>query len=425
MNHNLVTLKNGLRVILVPMPGVRSLTIMKGYNVGSRHETDELAGGAHFAEHMMFKGAKKYTTAQSLSEALDGIGAEYNASTAKDITKYYIRTPASKLEFATEALSDMLYDASFEAEELEREKGVIIEEMKLYEDSPSNVASEAAEALVFKGSKLALPIIGTRDTINQMTRERLFEFKQKYYDDANSALIVAGAIPDNIEVVLNKFFNRPICKEYGTQFERAVLTQDRPWEHYITKDVEQAHFVLAFPGEGSLSPKREAYGLVSTILGGGMSSRLFNEVRERRGLCYSIGMGGDTHAEVGTSMVYAGVNEDRAEEALTATIGELKKVKSGSITAEELQKAKDYITGHVELRLESTGAVASWFCDRYTILGEIITPEEKIERIQAVTLDTANSVANELLDFSKVSLAMVSREKPNFNIEKLLETLQA
>lgn len=421
--HKQIILKNGLKVLLVPIAGVKSLTVMKMYDVGSRHETPQDAGMAHFLEHMMFKGTQRRPTAQDISVELDSVGAQFNAFTSKDYTGYYVKVAAEKFELAVDILADMLYNSKFESSELEKEKGVIIEEMKVYEDQPSHQVDDLYEELVFAGNTLADKIVGSRETIRAATRERMAAFHDQYYHDHNSILCVAGAVPENAEEILNQYWNRPAnaIEKNGKNYERCVVAQTEPRIKVFKKKVEQANLELGFVSEGFVSDDVFVYLLICTIMGGGMSSRLFEELREKRGLCYYVRMSSDLYEDAGTLAVKAGLNHEKLEEAIIVILDELKKLKDVQVSEKELQKSKDFIIGNLILDQEDSASVAELYLRQYVITGTLITPDEKIQKLKAVTVEDIQRVAKKIFVEAGMNLALVASEPQEENYKKILK----
>lgn len=421
--HKEIVLKNGLKVLLVPIEGVKSLTVMKMYNVGSRHETREIAGMAHFLEHMMFKGTNKRKTAQDISVELDSVGAQFNAFTGKDVTGYYVKVAAEKFELAVDILSDMLYDSVFDSGELEKEKGVIIEEMKAYEDQPMHYVDDLYEELVFKGNNLGEKIIGSRETIRSATRQAMVEFRNRYYHDHNSILCVAGAVPQNAEDLLNNYWKKPASEveKTGKNYDKFQPAQNEPKVFTFAKKVEQAHLQLGFLSEGFASKDLYVYQIICAILGGGMSSRLFEELREKRGLCYYIRMSPDLYEDAGSLVVKAGVNHDKIEEAISVIVDELKKIKNGQLSEKEVQKAKDFLIGNLILDQEDSAHVAELYLRQYVVSGKLLAPDQKIEMLRAVTLDDVNRVAGRIFAAENINLALIANEPQAESYRKLLK----
>ena len=420
--HKELILKNGSRVVLVPNKDAKSMTVMKMYHVGSRQEEDSISGLAHFIEHMMFKGTEKRKTSIDITKELDGIGAQYNAFTSKDITGYYVKASAEKIETAFDILSDMLYNSTFDANELEKEKGVIVEEMKLYEDNPMRYISDIYEELLYQGNSLSRFIIGNRETINGMDRGRMVNFKEKYYNDANGLLCVAGFVPDNIEELLNKYFIQELKHEItGHTFAAHQWNHGQPRIRIFDKKVEQSHLHLGFACEGFANDEAEAYDLICTILGGGMSSRLFDEVREKRGLCYYIRMFPDLYHDAGSLLIKAGLNQEKLPEAIEVILAEVAKIKAGDFTAEELQRAKDFLIGNFVLDMEDSANVAQFYLREQAVTGKLILPEEKIEKLKSLNKEELIKVANKVFVTERINLAVIADNLDEKLIKLLLK----
>lgn len=421
--HKEITLKNGLKVLLVPIPGVQSLTIMKMYNVGSRQETPDIFGVAHFLEHMMFKGTQKRPIARDISHELEAVGAQYNAFTGKDMTAYYVKVAAPKFELAVEVLADMLYNSKFDSEELAKEKGVVIEEMKVYEDQPSHYVEDIYEEMIFSGNNLSEKILGTRETINAMTREQLVDYRDRFYHDHNSILCVSGAVPENAEDVLNQYWNHPQTNKElnGNIYQPFVNTQTEPRVTVFAKKVEQAHLQIGFMCDGFSSEESYAYHVLCSVMGAGMSSRLFEELREKRGLCYYVRMSPDLFTDAGSLVVKSGLNQDKLEEAITIILSELKKLKEELVESKELEKAKDFIIGNTILSLEDSAHVAESYMRTYVVTGKLLTPQEKMAKVAAVTAEDVMNVAKKILVNERMNLAVITTEPDK---DKLLSLLK-
>ncbi len=405
-----LTLSNGLRVIVVPMRDAESITFLKGYHVGSRQETDELSGAAHFIEHLMFKGTVKRPKARDIMRALDAVGAEYNAFTAKDMTAYYIKIAADKAELAADILSDMLYHATFPAEEIERERGVILEEMKMYEDTPTRHIDDVFEQEAYKESSLGRFIIGNRESIYKMTRDQLLEYKNSFYTDDQSVLVVAGKVPDNIDELLERYFNvrHEANGAFALHAKETVFTLSEPRVRVLKKTVEQIHLQLGYRCKGFTDDDSYVHSVISTHLGGGMSSVLFDEVREQRGLCYYIRMYPDLYEDVGNIVVRAGLNKEKIADALEVIQNILQDFARNGMTDEELQQAKDQIIGGLKLSLEDSANRAELYLKRYLLAGEIMSPQDRIDRVQAVTKDDILRVSQEIFRTSNATLAVIA-----------------
>jgi predicted Zn-dependent peptidase len=422
--HSLETLPNGLQLLRIPMPGVASVTVLTLTNTGSRYEKPKQYGIAHFLEHMVFKGSDKYPTPQALAAAVDGIGADFNAYTSKEYTGYYVKAASRHVELALDVVSDMLLTPKLKQDDIDREKGVIIEEIHMYEDSPSRHIGDLFDRLAFKGSGLAHDIIGSVKTVSALTTADFRSFLQEWYGLPNMLLIVAGD---------DRVVNDPALKEKAIQafnkqdsstkdrvdhkvpvhqqLEKKVFSDNRLHVEY--KKTEQAHFILAWPAIDRKDPRRYALNMLSNVLGGNMSSRLFNEVREQRGLAYYVHSDVDLYHDIGLFGASAGVDPKRAEEALKVTINEFVEVaqQTKPITTEELKRAKEYVAGKMALNYDDSQSVASFYGMKQLLSGEIETLEEVLQKLKAVTLDELHQVAKELVQSGQMRLGIIGPYK--------------
>ncbi len=408
MNHTQSKLSNGATLITVPESHTQAVTVLVLFPVGSRYETPELNGISHFIEHMMFKGTTKRPSTLVLSRELDAVGAEYNAYTSKDYTGYYVRIDAAHLELALDIVSDMLWNSLFDAEELEREKGVIAEELHMYEDNPLMHIDEFLEEKMFDGSPLGWKIGGTDKIISKFDHDAMVQFRDRFYTPDKMCVAVAGKMPDDIAVRAEHWFG-------GHQRERSEDTKFIEHTFKSTdvktvikwKETEQAVLALGMPAYAYTDPRSSALNLIHTILGGSMSSRLFIEVRERRGLAYVIRTDVSPYHETGMFSVHMGLLPSRVDEALTTVMSELKKIKELGVTPEELKMAKDHIRGKMTLSLENSSALAEWFSKQYVLKGEIETPEQRMAKLDAVTLEDIRAVASDVINEEKFCLAVI------------------
>lgn len=414
--HKEIHLPNGLRCVVVPVPNTHSITVFKGYNVGSRQEDARRSGAAHFIEHMMFKGTTKRPTSKEISRELDRVGAQYNAYTGKEITAYYVKVAKEHVELALDIVADMTYNPLFPQEEFEKEKGVIIEEIKMYEDSPQQYVDDVFERIAFEEGELGRDIIGTRETITNMTREDLLTYKDQFYSDANAGVVIVGNVPENIDALLLKYFDRPAQEVQHPQLHVYESTQQGSRIAVHTKSVEQIHLVLGFRSKGYLSHDAYAYSLLTTILGGGMSSPLFDEIREKRGLCYYIHMYPDLYDHVGNLVIRAGVNKEKVPEALEAMSDVLRTYKKNGVTDQELEDAKNQIIGSIALSIEDSARHADMYMKRLVVGGEALSPDERIARLQAVTKDDIMRILQAVIVTSNVSLALISDKQEHASL---------
>src|SRR3989338_7779233 len=318
-------LKNGLRLITVPNKGTKAVTVLILLPVGSRYETKDIGGLSHFIEHMMFKGTEKRPTSLDISKELDGIGAEFNAFTSKDYTGYYIKSSADKVELAFDILSDMLFHSKIDEAELNKERGVIVEEINMYEDNPLMYVESLFEELVFGDQPLGWQIAGTREIIKTVPRQKLMYYMHKYYQPANMILIVAGYINKaQVKKLTGQYFGS-FGKNEFKKFTEYGSPQDSPRIKVSYKETEQIQLCLGYPGISFFDEVRYPLQLLSIILGGNMSSRLFVNIRERYGLCYFIRASTEHYHDAGTFVVQAGLEKARIMEAIKLIMEELKK----------------------------------------------------------------------------------------------------
>lgn len=403
--HQVTQLDSGLTLVRVPMPAVSSVTVLVLVKVGSRFEKPDWWGIAHFTEHIVFKGSQNYPTAQALASAIDGVGANFNAFTSHEYTGFYVKSASTHLPLALDVLSDMLLSPNLDQADIEREKGVIIEEINMYADMPARHIANLFQQLVFDQSTLGHDIAGSKATVKAIGASDFKKFMQEWYGLANLTVVLAGDetklnqadTVKNVESAFSKNITETRSNILSADLGPSPLTH----QQYLVepKKTEQAHFLLGFPCFSMFDDRRYALTLLATILGGNMSSRLFSEVREKRGLCYYIHSDVDLYQDVGIFGASAGVDPNRVDEAVKVTVNEFYKLVSGEqkLTAKELQKAKDYVAGKFVLELEDSESVAHHFGLKKLLYGEIIPPEVTLQRYQAVELAELVQLAAELV----------------------------
>lgn len=422
MNYSLHTLSNGLKVVLVPSDSVESATTMVMVGAGSRYENKKNSGISHFLEHMAFKGTKKRPTAREISSLIDGIGAESNAFTGKEITGYYIKSANTHINLALDVLSDILAHALLAPAEIKRESGVILEEMNLYKDTPSRSIGDLFETLLYGDVPMGRDVLGDKDVIKSVTHNDFISYMKSLYSADNMAVVVAGKFKQEeiLKTVEKKFMVLPRFKTIG--FEKVVENQIAPMVLLKHKKTEQSHFGLGVRTVG-LQEKKENYVLsvLSSILGGGMSSRLFHEVREKRGLAYYVRAYSENYKDVGYLAAFAGVDPKRIDEAVKVVRDELLKVtQDGEITEVELSKAKEYIKGHFILDLEDTRSVAGHYATDLLLENEMRNPDEIIAQIDAVTLADVMTSAKKYIKPEAMNLTIIGDFEDKKRFEDLL-----
>lgn len=407
MQYKRTILPNGLRVIVVPMPSFESATVLVMVGAGSRYENRKNSGISHFLEHMAFKGTKNKPTAQDIASLIDGIGGEFNAFTGKEATGYYVKAQATHLETSLDLLSDMLKNSLLSEKEIEKEKGVIIEEINMYEDTPMRNLGDIYERLMYGDTPMGWDTAGSKDVIRAVQRDDFVKYMQSLYSPHNMTVVVAGGVNGKTEDLVSKYFG-PMSRFDTILASRVKEKQTKPAVFIKQKKTEQVHLALGVRTVGLDHPDEDALEVLASILGGGMSSRLFSEVREKRGLAYYVRTSSDNYTDCGTLVTTAGVDAKRAKEAVSVILEELEKVKKpGAITDEELKKAKEYIKGHFVLELEDSRSVADFFAHQELLSHEMDMPEDSLRKIDAITLKDIERVAKKYLVEKTLNLAVI------------------
>jgi predicted Zn-dependent peptidase len=407
--ENKFKLANGMRVHLVPFAGTDAVTALVLVNVGSRYEALPLWGASHFIEHMMFKGTTRRPETIDISKALDRYGAQYNAYTGKDLTGYYVRIDAAHTEVAVDLLHDMLYHSVYDADEMEKEKKVIIEEIKMYDENPVMNIDSILERGLFEGNTLGRDIAGTADSMRAMNREDVIAYRDTHYDPRNVVIVISGAVPANIQAILDKTFGTVAAKEGVIPlFENTTLFEATKEQFVVQtkKDVEQVQLGVGFRTGGRHSEDRYAGALLATLMGGMMSSKLFVEIREKRGLCYSVSAGFDMYDEIGSWSVFAGLDGARMDEASKAIFEELHKI-VGGIKEDELAYVKDHLAGGMKLSLENSSKRAEFIGRQELFYSNVLTPEEVFAKYQAITLQELETFAAKYLTPERLAVAAI------------------
>ena len=410
MNYKFHRLGSGLRVITVPMPNLGSATLAVWVKTGSRNEEKRVNGISHFLEHMVFKGSRKRPSAKKISEAVDSIGGEFNAATGKDWTNFYIKARNGAIETAFDVLSDMVINPLLDPDEIEREKGVIVEEIAMYEDTPIIKIGDVFEQLAFSGNPLGWDIAGNEKSVRSTKKSDFVSYRKKYYYADNIIVAVAGGI--NTDSVLNlaqKYFSAIGNIKPDIKKNEFKINAKAPKIRLHPQKKEQAHFILGFLGDGREYKGRFAQGVLSAILGGGMSSRLFTEVRERRGLAYAVKTSMERYTETGYLGTYVGVDPEKIDEAVKVIIDQSFGLAGNKykISGRELKKAKEYLKGHLALALEDTKNVNAFFAEQTLFLKETITPDKVYKKIDEVGVKDVLFEAKKLITQENMRLAVI------------------
>lgn len=385
------------------------MTLLVLVKVGSRNETREINGASHFIEHLMFKGTKRRPTTQHISRELDRYGAEYNAYTDKDVTGYYIKMDAEKLPLAIDMLHDMLFRSRFDSKEMNRERGVIIEEINMYEDNPRMHIDDLLEGALFPNSTLGWNIAGPREIIKTIPRDMLISYRDAFYVPERITIVLAGKITPGTFSLLEKTFgtvHRPGGRDVAFD-PFCPPTRLRDPVSFQHKKTQQAQVGIAFYGVPLGHTDLPAASLLATIVGGTMSSRLFIQIRERRGLCYSISASHQAREDVGVFHILAGLERSRVKNAVRGIFDELKSVMRTGVTREELQRAKDHIRGRSMLAFENSAHQAEWYGRQWLFQHQVETPEEKMKHWECVTAPDIRRVAQTLFRPAAMAAAVI------------------
>lgn len=414
---NKTTLKNGLQFITVPMSGIKTVTILVLISVGSRYETKKINGVSHLVEHLAFKGTEKRPTTFAISKELDSIGAEFNAFTGDEYTGYFVKALSSHLEKSIEVLSDIVLNPLLRQRNIEEEKKVIIEEIKLYKDTPTAYADQLIDNLLFKGTSLGFYVAGTQKSVKSITKKDIVDYRKSNYTGKRTLIAIAGDIKkDDLKTKIEKSFSLSSGKE-GEKPETPKRYKGSRLQ-ILEKPTEQAHLRLAVYGLKREDPRRYAYNLLGIILGGSMSSRLFEEVREKRSLAYYVGASADSYTDCGSFLVKAGADRTRLEEAVKV----IKDILLDSITntsAEEVDRAREVIKGQLAMEQEESDNMASFYGFQGLLDKKVKTYEEVIKRVDFVTKNDIKKVAKDLFLGSNFNLVLVGKGEKN----KLLKIL--
>lgn len=421
MYHKTV-LPNGVRLLSIPMRDTKTVTVLVFVGTGSKYETKRINGISHFLEHALFKGTDKWPTALALSETLDKVGAEFNAFTGGESTAYYVKADYTHLDLALEVTADMIFHAKLDEKEIEKEKGVIIEEINMYNDNPQRKIGELLEALMYGDQPAGWSIAGEKETIKAFTQKDFADYIETHYTFDNIVVAVAGNFTQKeLEKKVELYF-QPSLERGGKPEKPAVeerQTEPKSLVHY--KKTDQTHFYLAFRSRiNALSERRFAQSLLASILGGNMSSRLFTAIREQRGLAYYIHAGTDMTTDTGYLYANAGVDNACVHDAIRATLAEFAKIRKDGVTDAELEKAKNYFQGKTYIDLESSDALAGFFGGQEITKGSVLTPEEMMGKVKSVTKEEVNAVARELFMPENLNLALIGPFENKEEFDELL-----
>lgn len=414
------TLKNGLRIVLAPMHETETVTVMVMTGVGSRYETRKENGLAHFLEHMFFKGTEKRPTAMDISRELDAVGAEYNAYTGKDRTAYYAKVESRHWETALDVVSDIFLNAKLDQEEIDRERGPITQELNMYEDMPMRHIGDVWEEHLYGDHPLGWEIIGTKENISTFQRKDFIKYLNRGYVAGNVTIGVAGKM-DEVQMkkeIMKRFKN--IRTGEKPTFKKIVEKQTAPGILLKHKKTDQTHMLLGVRTYPMEHKDRYVLSVMATLLGGGMSSRLFMAVRERRGLAYSVHTSGENYHDAGYLATQCGVEHENLEKTVEVILDEYKRMTLEMVDDDELCKAKEYIKGKMAMGFEGSDDVVEYVVTQETIYGKITTIEEKRKYIDKVTALDVMRVAKDIFQNKKLNLVVIGPHTPKAELSRML-----
>ncbi|MEK7598565.1 MAG: pitrilysin family protein [Patescibacteria group bacterium] len=421
MHYKKIKLSNGLRIILAPMQETQTATALVMIGVGSRYEKESEAGLSHFIEHMFFKGTKKRPTTLHISEEMDAIGGEFNAFTSKDVTAYYAKADSKHLKTALDVIADIYLNSKMDSLEIEKEKGTIIQEINMREDNPMGDVGDVFEKLLYKKNSLGRYVIGYKKTVASFQRKNFMDYLKRFYVANDTVISVAGKFNEK-EVMsqLKKYFRR-MKKGKKPPLRGIAEKQKSPEAKIKFKKTDQTHFILGNRAYPENHKDRFVLALLSIILGGNMSSRLFIEIREKRGLAYYIRTNVDAYQDCGYLATQAGVEHKNFALAVKTILSEYKKIATERVAEKELQMAKDYIKGRSVMGLESSNEVAMFFITQEIRKQKILTIQEIFRRIDKVTPSDILRVAGDIFQSNKLNLAVIGPHKSKKDLEILLK----
>lgn len=411
-------LPNGVRIITEEIDHIRSIAFGLWVGAGTRDEREGFEGISHFIEHMFFKGTE-HRTARELAESLEAVGGQLNAFTTKEYTCYYAKVLDEDLDLAVDVLSDMFFYSRYDEKEIEKEKNVVIEEIKMYEDSPDELIHDVFSECVWNDHPLGKPILGTEESIRTLNRDKIMTFLSEHYAPDNLVIAVAGKIKH--EDIVDKLSRQFGVFERGGRRVLEGTPVGRTIERYQQKDTEQMHILLGVPGLGQDDEDIYAMHIFNNIIGGGLSSRLFQQIREQRGLAYSVYSYHSTYVDTGLFGIYAGTSPKNTKEVTECILRELREMKQKGITALELERTKAQIKGGLYLGLESVSSRMSRLGKTELTYNRVLSPEEVVEKLEKVTLEDVLRVIGRLWQKDKISIMTLGPAGHEVNLADLLQ----
>jgi predicted Zn-dependent peptidase len=415
------TLKNGLRIITVPQKNTQAVTILVLVGTGSKYEKKEISGISHFLEHMYFKGTKKRPSTTVIAETLDKVGGIYNAFTSEEYTGYFAKVAAQHFELALDWVSDIFLNSTLPEKEIEKEKGVIIEEINMIYDNPMSYVQTLWPKLLYGDQPAGWDVAGEKETVSQMTREKLLDYREKQYVAKNTIITIAGSFNEKLAIQKTKKYFSKIKTKESMKKPKVVERQEKPEVLLHFRQTDQTHLCLGVRAFNLFHPKRYVQELLSVILGGMMSSRLFEKIRTELGIAYYINTSSEENPDTGFLFTQAGLDNKNVEKGILTILKEYRKISQKKVPISELKKAKDYLKGKTTLLLESSDAQASFYAGQELLEKKILTPKEIFAKIDKVTPEDILKVAKEIFRPEKLNLALIGPFKDKAKFQQLLK----
>ncbi|MCK4519121.1 MAG: insulinase family protein [Candidatus Omnitrophica bacterium] len=406
MKYIIKQLKNKLQVVFIPMASRKSVSASIWVKTGGRYENAANSGISHFLEHLVFRGTKE-KTAKDIKQSIEGVGGSLNAFTSQETTCYFAKVPQKYADRAIDVISDIVINPLMKTEDIKKEKMIIAEEIRMYKDMPAYYVSDVLGEIMWPGHPLGRSLAGTYKTVNATSQKMLKDYKQKHYCPSNMALIITGSVKiDSLSKKINSLFGS--LKPGGRgNFKNYVNRQKKASFNFLNKDTEQTHLSLGFHTPSRTHPDRYAFGVLSVILGGNMSSRLFEKVREESGLAYQISTSIKKYCDTGVFTIDAGIRNKKTIEALGLILKELTLIKKETVKIDELRRAKEFLTGQLLINLEDTMDSMLWANEKVTLEGRIPDIKKILKQIEAVSVDDIKRVAGSILKENNLNLASI------------------
>lgn len=416
-----ITLDNGLRIVLTPQKESLSATVLVLVEAGSKNETKEISGISHFLEHMCFKGTKKRPKAMDIASELDALGAIYNAFTGLERTGYYIKAKSDYLDNILDIVSDIYLNQKFDAQEADKEKGIIIEEINMINDDPSRKVWDHFTELLYGDQPAGWDVAGTAETVTKMSQEDLVKYHKEHYVADSTVVVVAGDFNKDevVEKIKNYFANIPSSKKI--QKSSTIERQEKPEVSAHYKETDQTHLILGVRAFDNLDKRKYVLMLLADILGGGSSSRLFQRIREDMGAAYYVYADADLYSDHGFLAVAAGADNKKTEKVVDAIVEEIRIMAGEPVSEAELERAKKHLTGNLVISLETSNQLAGFYGSQEISTGKILAPEDLIEKVENIKAEEILEVAKDIFKNEKLNLALIGPFKEKEKFEKILK----